>query len=129
MRTRFPFAFERRVVPFSLAFGVTPRTAWVELDDQDLTVRFGLWHLVTPRRNILDGEVTGPYSFAKVAGPAHLSFADRGVTFATNRKAGVCIALRRPHKGIDPLGLIKHPGLTVTVADPDELCRLLSSGA
>jgi hypothetical protein len=121
VRTRFPFAFERRVVPFSLAFGVTPRTAWVEIDDEDLRVRFGLWHLVTPRRNIADGQVTGPYQFAKVAGPAHLSFADRGVTFATTTQRGVCFSLREPVPGIAPFGLLPHPGVTVTVADPEGL--------
>jgi len=119
--TRFPFAFEPRVVPFSALFGVTPRTAWVEVDDDDLTVRFGLWRLVTPRRNILEGEVTGPYSFAKVAGPAHLSFADRGVTFATTTKRGVCFRLREPVPGIAPFGRLPHPGVTVTVADPEGL--------
>ena len=118
MRTRFPFAFKPRVRPFSLVFGVIPRTAWVELDDDDLRVRFGLWHLVTPRRNIVDGQITGPYDFAKVAGPAHLSFADRGVTFATNTRRGVCFTLREPVPGIAPFGRLPHPGVTVTVADP-----------
>jgi len=119
--TRFPFAFEARVRPFSLAFGVTPRTAWVELDEQDMTVRFGLWRLVTPRRNIVDGQITGPYQFAKVAGPAHLSLADRGVTFATTTERGVCFTLREPVPGIDPFGRLLHPGVTVTVADPEGL--------
>jgi hypothetical protein len=119
--TRFPFEFESRVVPFSLVFGVTPRTAWVEIDDEDLRVRFGLWHLVTPRRNILDGQVTGPYSFSKVAGPAHLSFADRGVTFATTTRKGACFTLREPVPGIAPFGRLSHPGVTVTVADPEGL--------
>jgi hypothetical protein len=121
VRTRFPFAFEPRVVPFSTLFGVTPRTAWVDIDEQDLTVRFGLWKLVTPRRNIVDGEVTGPYSFAKVAGPAHLSFADHGVTFATTTERGVCFRLREPVPGIAPFGRLPHPGVTVTVADPEGL--------
>ena len=121
MRTRFPFAFEPRLVPFSALFGVTPRTAWVELDDDDLTVRFGLWHLVTPRRNIAEGHITGPYQFAKVAGPAHLSFADRGVTFATTTKRGACFTLREPVPGIAPFGRLPHPGVTVTVADPEGL--------
>jgi hypothetical protein len=122
--TRFPFRFERRLVPFSLAFGVTPRTAWVEVDDEDLRVRFGPWRLVTPRRNIVDGQLTGPYSFAKVAGPAHLSFADRGVTFATTTERGVCFTLREPVPGIAPFGRLPHPGVTVTVADPERLLEV-----
>jgi hypothetical protein len=122
--TRFPFRFERRLVPFSLVFGVTPRTAWVEVDDEDLTVRFGPWRLATPRRNIADGQLTGPYSFAKVAGPAHLSFADRGVTFATTTERGVCFTLREPVPGIAPFGRLPHPGVTVTVADPERLLEV-----
>ena len=121
MRTRFPFAFEPRLTPFSLAFGVTPRTAWVEVDDEDLTVRFGLWRLVTPRRNLAEGTVTGPYSFAKVAGPAHLSFADRGITFATTTVRGACFSLREPVPGIEPTGRLRHPGVTMTVVDPEAL--------
>lgn len=124
MPTRFPFRFERRLVPFSLVFGVTPRTAWVEVGDDDLTVRFGPWRLVTPRRNIVDGQLTGPYSFAKVAGPAHLSFADRGVTFATTTERGVCFTLREPVPGIAPFGRLPHPGVTVTVEDPERLLEL-----
>jgi hypothetical protein len=122
--TRFPFAFEPRVAPFSAVFGVTPRTAWVDVDDDDLRVRFGLWRLVTPRRNIVKGEITGPYSFAKVAGPAHLSIADRGVTFATTTRQGVCFTLREPVPGIAPFGRLAHPGVTLTVADPERLLEV-----
>ena len=38
----------------------------------------------------------------------------------------VCLRLREPVPGIEPTGLLRHPGVTVTVADPDELVRLLS---
>lgn len=124
MRTRFPFAFEPRLVPFGALFGVTPRTAWVDVEDGDLTVRFGPWRLVTSRRNIVDGRITGPYSFAKVAGPAHLSFADRGVTFATTTRRGVCFTLREPVPAIAPFGRLPHPGVTVTVADPERLLEV-----
>ena len=124
MRTRFPFTFEPRVAPFSALFGVTSRTAWVEVDDDDLTVRFGLWRLVTPRANLGEGRITGPYGFAKVAGPAHLSFADRGVTFATTTRKGVCFPLREPVPGIAPFGRLPHPGVTVTVAEPERLLEL-----
>lgn len=122
----FPFAFGPLMVPAAALAGVLPSNSRVEVDDEELVVRFGRWSMRVPRSDIESATVTGPYNLLKVAGPPRLSFADRGVTFATNRKAGVCISLRRPHRGIDPLGLIKHPGLTVTVTDPDELCRLLT---
>ena len=62
---------------------------------------------------------TGGYAWLKTAGPPHLSLVDRGVTFATNGDRGVCLMLRDPVPGIDPTGRIRHPGVTLTVADPD----------
>jgi hypothetical protein len=57
----------------------------------------------------------------KVLGPPHLSFRDRGLTFATNQERGVCVRFHEPVAGIDPRGWIRHPGLTVTVEDPEAL--------
>lgn len=126
---RHRFAFEPLLVPFSLAVGVTPVTAWVELTDDDLEVRFGPWLLRTPLDNVVDAEVTGPYAFVKVAGPPHLSFKDGGVTFATNRQRGVCITFAEPVPAIAPRGLLRHPGATVTVADPEGLADDLRAAA
>jgi hypothetical protein len=122
-RQRFAFEFDPWLTPFALVFGVTPRTAWVDVSDDHLEARFGLWRLRTPRHNIVGAETTGPYTWFKVAGPAHLSFKDRGVTFATNTRAGVCIRFRTPVGGVYP-GL-RHPALTVTVAAPDALVAAL----
>jgi hypothetical protein len=47
-----------------------------------------------------------------------LSFADRGVTFATNGDDAVCVRFRRPVAGIDLTGTIKHPGATLTLSHP-----------
>jgi hypothetical protein len=118
---RFNFAFEGRMLPFSMAFGVTPVTAWVEVDGRELRVRFGPWSARTPLENITGATVTGPYSFRKVAGPAHLSFADGGATFATSTKRGVCLEFREPIPALVPLGLLRHSGLTLTVDDPEGL--------
>ncbi len=62
-------------------------------------------------------ETTGPYSFIKTAGPAHLSLADRGITCATNPERGLCIHFAEPVAGIDPWKRIRPPAVTVTVAD------------
>jgi hypothetical protein len=67
--------------------------------------------------NIASAELTGPYGFLKTVGPAHLSLSDRGLTFASNRRQGVCVRFREPVAGMEPTGRIRHPGLTVTVAD------------
>ena len=68
--------------------------------------------------------LAAPMSFGiKVLGPPHLSFTDRGVTFATNRDLGLCIRFHEPVPAIAPFGLLRHPGATVTVADPLALGR------
>lgn len=124
---RFRFAFARSYRAAALAFGITPETAWVDVGDQALEVRFGPWRLSTPLANITDAAVTGPYAFWKTAGPARLAVTDRGLTFATNGESGVVISFRTSVRGLDPLGVIRHPELTVTVAEVDRLARLLRS--
>ncbi|MBA2283356.1 MAG: hypothetical protein H0W25_19275 [Acidimicrobiia bacterium] len=126
---RYQFAFEPLLVPFAAAVGVTGRTAWVELDEESLRVRFGPWSLATPRDNVVGCEVTGPYQLLKVAGPPRLSFRDRGVTFATNRRLGACIRFREPVAGLLPFGVQLHPGATVTVTDLHDLARRLAPSA
>lgn len=123
----FDFAFDSAHRAASLPFGVTPDTCRVELDDSELRVRFGPWSLRTPVANIVGVQLSGPYSFVKTAGPARLSFADRGLTCATTGKAGVCLEFADPIRGIDPLGLIRHPGLTLTVADPQAFATAVTA--
>jgi hypothetical protein len=121
---RFDFAFSR-VLSWPLAFvGVTPWTAHVDVTDEDLTVRFGPWSLTTPRSNVEEASVTGPYLPFKVLGP-HVSLADRGVTFGTSWRRGVCVRFGEPVAAAFPTGLVKHPAVTVTVEDPEGLVALL----
>lgn len=123
--SRFPFRFAHAYRLPAAAFGVTPATAWVLLDDEELRVTFGFWRLHTPVANLAGAETTGPYGYLKTAGPAHLSLADRGLTFATNGERGVCVRFREPVAGIEPVGLLRHPAVTVTVAEPDRLVAAL----
>jgi len=125
---RFSFSFD---TPYRLAarpFGVTPQNSYIEIDDDRFTARFGPWLVATARDNVRGASVTGPYSFLKTAGPAHLSAADRGLTFASNGRSGACISFRHPVHGIDFLGLVRHPSLTVTVQDPEAFADLLTTG-
>jgi hypothetical protein len=124
---RFGFAFAPIYRLAASPFGVTPATAWVEVGDSTLNARFGLWRVSTRLANVSDVAVTGPYAFWKTAGPARLAITDRGLTFATNGDRGVLISFRTPVRGLDPLGVLRHPELTVTVADVDGLAALLAS--
>ena len=122
---RFGFAFAPVYRLSARAFGIGPATAWVDVGDGTLDARFGPWRVSTPLANVSDVTVTGPYAFWKTAGPARLAITDRGLTFATNRDHGVRISFRTPVRGLDPLGVLQHPELTVTVADVDQLADLL----
>lgn len=124
----FPFRFERRYARASRLFGVTEARTGIVVADGRLRVRFGPWHVDTPLANITSVSLTGPYRFAKTAGPARLGITDRGLTFATNSRAGVCLEFAEPITGIDPLGKIRHPNLTLTPADCEGLAAALRAG-
>jgi hypothetical protein len=123
----FAFDFDPSHQFASLPFGVTPATSFIRVDEDDLWVRFGLWSVRTSLANVIGYECSGPYTFAKTAGPARLSFADKGLTLATNHRSGVCLLFEQPIRGIDPLGLIRHPGLTLTPADRDGFVAALAA--
>ena len=81
----------------------------------------------TPRVNVAGADRSGPFAPVKVIGGPRLSLADRGVTFATSTDGGVCIRFHRPVRALLPVGPVRHPALTVTVADPDRLVELLEN--
>ena len=118
---RFEFAFARSYRWPARVFGIRPDTAWVDVGPVELFARFGPWSMRTPLTNIKGATETGGFAFVKTAGPPHLSFTDRGVTFATNSDRALCVEFREPVRGIDPTGLLRHPGATFTVADPAAL--------
>lgn len=119
--TRHPFTFAPSYRAPALLLGITPRTAWVDLGREGLSVRYGPWSLRTPLSNVTGVQRTGGFGWLKTAGPPHLSFADRGISFTTNGADAACVSLAHPVPGIDPTGLssrvLRHPGMTLTVAD------------
>lgn len=126
MSQRFDFAFAPAYRLPALVFGISPATAHVVVTDDELRVRFGPWRLVTGLDNIVDSEESGDFRWLKTAGPPHLSFTDRGVTFATNGDRALCVRFREPVPAIDPTRTIRHPGATLTVARPDLLRAALT---
>jgi hypothetical protein len=121
----FPFAVS---LPFAHAgrlFGVDPEHARLELSGLDVRAVFGPWSVETTIDNVESVDVTGPYSPIKVIGPPHLSLSDRGLTFATNADEGICIRFRRPVPGLVPISWLRHPSLTLTVAEPHEVQSFL----
>lgn len=122
----FRFAVRYRLP--ALAFGVTPARSHVTVVRRTLDIRFGPWRLTTGLDNVAGANVTGPYYFIKTAGPAHLSLVDRGITFAVNGAAGVCIRFRSPVRVTypGPLPARAHTAATVTVEHPRDLTERLT---
>ena len=123
----FDFAVDPLFRIVGAPLGIRPDACSVDVDDRELVARFGRWSVATPLSNLASATVTGPYSLPKVIGPPHLSFADHGLTFATNARAGVCLRFHAPVTGLVPFGPAMHPGLTVTVDDPDRLADLVDT--
>lgn len=123
--SHFAFLFEQRYRTPARLFGVTLTACGVDVDEGLVDAWFGPWRVRTPRGNVAGVRITGPYAFLRTAGPARLGVTDRSLTFATNSWRGVEIAFHRPVRGLDPLGAIRHPTLTVTVADCEALTAAL----
>jgi hypothetical protein len=117
---RFPFEFDYPLAAPLALVGVTPYTAHVDVGDGRLVVRFGPWRLETELGNVGAMHVTGPFRAYRVLG-THVSLADRGVSFGTNTRQGLCVEFLQPVTAALPGGLLRHPGATVTVRDPDRL--------
>ena len=115
------FAFDLAYRLPGLVFGVIPATSRVEVSAGELRVRYGPWRLRTPLENVAGCQVTDSYSWLKTAGPAHLSLADRGVSFVTCHGPGLCVTFNEPVAAIDWVGRIRHPAATMTVEDPELL--------
>jgi hypothetical protein len=122
------FDFDPRYRWMLRLLGITPSTSWVSLAGDRFEARFGPWRLRTRVANIRCATITGPYRPRRAIGP-HISMADRGLSFGTTTTRGVCLLFYDPVPGPSTLGLVKHPGLTVTVADPDGLLGALEQGS
>lgn len=125
---QFAFDFDGRYRRFLSALGVRPETAGVDVGATDVTVRFGRWRCTTAIANVRDVCMTGDYKAYRVIGP-RLSLADRGVSFGTNTHIGVCLLVRTPVRALDPLGVLRHPGITVTVRDPERFAATVRERA
>ena len=121
---QFEFAFDSQFRPFLALIGVTSGTAHVTLTAEQLVARFGPWTCETPIGNVRDVCRTGPYHWYKAIGPRG-SFVDRGLTFGTTTQGGVCVLLREPVPGLTPVGPLRHPGITLTLAEPERFVASL----
>lgn len=122
----FNYAVDKRFVPFLLPFGFRPSRDGVTLTDEgDFHATFGFLSLRTRLDNIDEAHITRDYRWWTAVG-ARMSFADDGLTFGTNNRAGVCVHFRTPvASSLRPKG---HSALTVTLADLKEFRDAVSGG-
>jgi hypothetical protein len=123
MSERFPYAIDRKFVPFLLPFGVRPSKDGVTLtDDGRFVATYGFFRIETEINNIDEAHVTSGYRWWTAIG-ARGSLVDDGLTFGTNHNAGVCIHFHEKVGSV--LRRSGHSALTVTVADVDGLVESL----
>lgn len=123
MRT-FDFEFHPRYRYLLRPLGVHAGNSFVAItDDEEFHAKFGRWEIKTPLTNITGFERSGDYKWWKAIG-IRGSLADHGLTFGSTTRHGVCVkfAEKIPALVAGP----SHPGLTVTVADPDALVAALT---
>ncbi|UOZ02862.1 hypothetical protein [Amycolatopsis sp. WQ 127309] len=101
------------------------RHSGLDLDATGLHVHLGPWSVSTPLANLAGAEVSGPFKPWRALG-VRLSLADCGLTFGTNSARGLCVRFRDPVPGIEPSGLLRHPSLTATIAEPDLVADVLN---
>ena len=113
---RFPFSFDPKFRGFLRLAGIHPGNSEVVVSEDTFRARFGRFRVTTPMDNVTDASVTGDYHWWKAIGVRY-SFSDGGATFGSNNDAGVCVRFRKPVPVYTRL--LRHPGLTVTVEDPE----------
>ena len=127
MAENFKYAVDYRFVAMWAPFGLRPWKDGVTVtDDRRLVATFGIVKMETALDNIDDAHITRGYRWWTAVG-ARGSLVDDGITFGTNRNAGVCIHFVQKV----PSWLAKkgHSALTVTVADLDALVGVLGGHA
>lgn len=126
MAAFFAYAVDRRFAPLWAPFGLRPAKDGVTLtDDGRFVATFGFSRLQTPLDNIDGAHITRDYRWWTAIG-VRQSFVDDGLTFGSNRRAGVCVHFKERVRASPPGR--RHSALTVTVADLDGLVRALPAG-
>lgn len=124
----FPFEFQRRYRPLLALMGITPDTAAVRLDSNELTVHFGKLRFRTPVYNITGAELGGPYRAHRVIGARH-SMSDGGAVMGTTTAGGVRLHFHHPISVLDPTGSYRSSALTLTLGNCSAFVRAVREAA
>jgi hypothetical protein len=114
---RFSYRLDRRARPVLRLFGVTgPDDAWVDLDDEMLTARFGWSHATTALSNIERWRIEGPWRAVTALG-VRRSIRHGDITFGGSSRGGIRLDFREPIR----IGRLRPPALYLTVDDLEGL--------
>jgi len=118
---RFAYRLGPRSRPLLRLFGVSgPENAWVDLDEDSLTARFGWAKATTPISNITGWRIEGPWLWITAIG-IRRSNRHADITFGGSHRGGVRLDFRE-HVGIGPF---KAPAIYLTVEDLDGFAQAL----
>jgi hypothetical protein len=124
MSRHFGYAIDKWFLPVILPLGFKRDSDGVTLtDDGSFVATFGFFKLATPLTNITGAHITRNYRWWTAVG-VRGSQADDGLSFGTNRQAGVCVHFAE--KVPSALRRRGHSALTVTVADLEGLAGALA---
>jgi hypothetical protein len=118
------YEIDKKFLPVLVPFGLRSKRDGVRVsEDGPLSATFGWLRIETTVSNVDGAHITRGYRWWTAIGP-RTSFADDGLSFGTNSKAGVCIHFKE--KVPSALRRKGHSAITVTVADLEGLKRTLS---
>jgi hypothetical protein len=93
---RFPIRIgPRSAALLRLVFGVRPQSAWAEVGDDGLVIRFGRSEFRTELGNLARWRIEGPFRWITAIG-IRMSLRHRDVSFAGSPHGGVRIDFVRP---------------------------------
>lgn len=120
----FPYDLDNRWALLFKVLGVNESDGVHLTDDGRLLATFGRVKVETPISNIDHTLATADHRWYTAVG-LRLSFADDGLTFGTNNRAGLCIEF--VDKIPKVIGFKDHSALWVSVADPEALAAAIGS--
>ena len=96
MVTRYPLRVgERSRLLLRIAFGVTRDTAWTEIGDGVVRVRFGRFAFTAPIARVVRWRIEGPWAWITAIG-IRRSIRHGDVSFAGSPRGGVRLDFRAP---------------------------------
>ena len=120
---RFAYRLGPRSKPVLRLFGVAgPDDAWVDLDDDSLTARFGRVTATTSIANIRGWRIEGPWLWITAIG-FRRSVRHGDITFGGSQRGGVRLDFHEPVR----VGRFKPPALYLTVEDLEGLAAALAA--